>query len=509
MTIGNESVLYDNIKNTYKVGEEVVLLNYINIKSEYYEECIKLYDAAIYKSDMGFASNLDYYFDGKNTIKFIIPDVPPAKEYFIASRLEKNVRSSKFLYTKRFQIISGGKINPLKSKIDSCGIKRTSIYGNPNKDKSQTLPNKNNNNNNNKNNKNNNKNNKNNKNNNNNEDINKINKTDPKVPKEPVSNNNTIIINAQDMAPSNTTVQEPISKIDDTTTTNNSNNSNSNNNNNNNNTKTSQVDPDKNSSNNKKRSLKYILFSSIGLLFCSLLVFGFLFVNKKKKNDTEELLTSTYQDSLPSPKLKGEIGQYNLPLEYGYTNNVYETNYNTPRKNSNVNVTTNKVNTSHKHSIDRNKTVSISLPITALTKNNEQLFRSYSSAGSQNVNNKEPTSHKYTNGRNKTISISLPITATVKNNEHLFRSYSSGASHNIRSSSPPINLVDPIETPSTDIKFVATTSYKPKNSNEVAISSLDIIYIVGYLDENFAQILNITTNSYGVIPISELNKIQP
>ena len=80
---------------------------------------------------------------------------------------------------------------------------------------------------------------------------------------------------------------------------------------------------------------------------------------------------------------------------------------------------------------------------------------------------------------------------------------------NIPATTAHVSMLEPVATPSTDIKFVATKSYTPKNENEVAISSLDIVYIVGYLDENYAQILNITTNNYGVIPVNELNKIQP
>jgi len=92
---------------------------------------------------------------------------------------------------------------------------------------------------------------------------------------------------------------------------------------------------------------------------------------------------------------------------------------------------------------------------------------------------------------------------------NLLSSVVSLSTQNYSPNVPSVNVLEPIETPSTEIKFVATSSYQPKNSNEIAVSSLDIIYLVGYVDETYAQILNITSNNYGIIPISELNKIQP
>ncbi|OUM60113.1 hypothetical protein PIROE2DRAFT_14202 [Piromyces sp. E2] len=222
----------------------------------------------------------------------------------------------------------------------------------------------------------------------------------------------------------------------------------------------------------------------MGVLFCVLVVAGFLYINKKEKENVSHS-SSIYQYSNSASLL--------LPSDYGY-----KPNNNDSKKNYDHNCSI----TSERHS--------------------ETFNNSHNDHNDNNDNSNKSTSNKY--GVVNELKINTSLNSTPQSSEigfnlnsgtslvasdNLFASSSSSITQQNSLTSPPINILEPIETPSTEIKFIATTSYTPNNENEVAISSLDIVYIVGYLDENYAQVLNITTNNYGIIPINELNKIQP
>lgn len=227
----------------------------------------------------------------------------------------------------------------------------------------------------------------------------------------------------------------------------------------------------------------------MGIAFCGIAVVGYIYVTKRGKKERGIQLPSIYSENndnnsecFPSPKLKDDNIALTMPSDCGYqlnlnNNNVSDNNHSI---NTEVNVNNNNTNSiiqSNKFDINKDNNVVINS------------FPPFST----------PTYRRLT----------IQSDASQVPSSNLFSSAASVSLQSYPVNAPSVNVLDPIETPSTEIKFVATSSYEPQNKNEIAISSLDIVYLVGYIDENYAQILNITTNNYGIIPINELNKIQP
>jgi len=441
--IGGDSKLYDNLnKSQYKVGEEVVFFKYIDIKGVKSNECITVYDHTLYFSDNSPVSDVDYYFKTKDTIVAIIPDVPPGSDYSIAFKISPN--SDSYLYSKRFNIIPGGKVKKMPTMKDACGIKRVSIFG------EVVVPNS------------------------------------KKVKGKTITTSITIASTTTASVTSTETAQK----------TQNSNNENNYNTTNvDNQIKATSDNLKQNSSSNEKKSnwLNYLIVFITGVCFCGLFVIGFSYVNKKGKKEKGVTSENGYYDD--------KMNDY-ISLSKESSNNIALT-ISSGNESKQSNKKSNNEDPNHNRSIDTeiNGSTNMNGYITS-----DIIPNKFNNAGDNNnniVNAMLPSSPQLDKR------FTLRSDASLVPSSHLFSSTTSTSLQNYPVNSPSVNVLEPIETPSTEIKFVATSSYQPKNNNEISISTLDIIYVVGYIDEKFAQILNITTNNYGIIPISELNKIQP
>jgi len=242
----------------------------------------------------------------------------------------------------------------------------------------------------------------------------------------------------------------------------------------------------------------------MGVLFCALLVGGFVLINKRgKKNKGKQvgsICSENPSEGFPTPK---------LPLDYGY--NITSTPKQSPIPNNNI-LAYNNDGYSPNNSLNRKaNTIKSERSITdnsniLANSRNYSLNRSYRSIHSNRsvLLNNTPSPLLADNRLTITSETSL-----IQPDNSLFGNPVIPQNYPAVTTAAAVSMLEPVEAPSTEIKFVATSSYEPKNENEIKISSLDIVYLVGYVDEKYAQILNITTNNYGIIPISELNKIQP
>jgi hypothetical protein len=447
-------------KSQYKVGEEVVFFKYTNIKGVISNECITVYDHTLYFSDNSPVSDVDFYFKTKDTIVAIIPDVPPGEDYSIAFKISPN--SDSYLYSKRFNIIPGGKVKKLPTMKDACGIKRVSIFGEVVVPSSKTV---------------------------------KANKQTSKASKATNKQTSKTIIASKTITTSITTSSTTAS-VTSTETAQKSQNSN-----NKYNEKMTSVDNEvkatsdnlkQNSQSNENKSnwLNHLIVFVTGVCFCGLFVIGYSYVNKKGKKEKSVISENRYYDD----KMNGYIS---LPKESNNNNIAFtilsDNEYKQNIKNNNYK------DLNHNHSIDiRNINVNDYVA-------SDVIPNKFNNARNDNNN----VDAKLLSSPQLDKRFTLLSNASLVPSSHLFSSATSTSLQNYPVNSPSVNVLEPIETPSTEIKFVATSSYQPKNNNEISISTLDIIYVVGYIDEEYAQILNITTNNYGIISISELNKIQP
>ncbi|OUM60114.1 hypothetical protein PIROE2DRAFT_14203 [Piromyces sp. E2] len=137
IAVGGNSIFYDKENNHFplKVGDEFVFKSYTQIKNSVKPACIDLFKGNLYDSGNIEVSDIDYYFQARDTVVAIIPDLPKSelnKEFFIAIQLENNLNSQRFLYSKRFQIVGGGSPRKMATGSDACNVPRNSIYNSRN-----------------------------------------------------------------------------------------------------------------------------------------------------------------------------------------------------------------------------------------------------------------------------------------------------------------------------------------------------------------------------------------
>jgi len=358
--------------------------------------------------------------------------------------LDNNPGTVNYLYSNRFEITGGGSPSIRPPFKDKCGFKRTSIYDN----------------------------------------------NDHSIP-DPGSQNNSL----SNTNPVNTANNTANNSANNTTNTQSNASENTNlfneeinNTNADNNLNPDQEITDTDIKNSKKEShSKPFLYFIIGVLFCALLV-GLLYAYRKKKEEEEVYKEEEFEDAFNVD----DAFKVEEPFNYG---NAY--NYGYPTATTTNNDTNNNNN-------NQNKNKSLHYSLQKIPSNRTSLAM-HSDFGY----NTEPMHHHHHNTITPHSTLYEDNTSprsSIVPSDNLFAS--SVGTNNGSSTPMAVSVLEPIETPSTEIKFVATTSYEPKNENEIAISSLDIVYLVGYIDDKYAQILNITTNNYGIIPISELEKIQ-